>query len=306
MSTTLTANTDRTAEEHHQDLRRTRIVKRVSLSVLVLAIAGVVIGVLVLLAWMVDETHFERPSQEFDDFERQVGSLPGVDGVDKERWVEAPTFSSPTSWMSVSVEESGLPGLLEAACSADYPDPVTWSIRVRTPAATEVSFHADATDSNAAVSQARCPDFGFDGASLVDELDRVAPGLAVQPAIWDNGRFALVVVEGGFTQVLPLVEHANELLAAAGLDADNPVEISSENLGVVLEPGESQEYLALLTELTELHSVRSFWADPDGAQADGIEKVQIVAPDDEHAAIEESIRASGLHLADYPVRFIEQ
>ena len=87
------------------------------------------------------------------------------------------------------------------------------------------------------------------------------------------------MLDGGFAQVLPLVEHADELLAAAGLDADSAVEISSANLGVVLGPGESEEYLALLTELTERHSVDSFWADPDGAQADGIEKVQIVAPE---------------------------
>jgi len=306
MSTTLTANTDPAGEEQHQDRRRTRIAKRVWISVLVLAIVGVGIGALMLLAWMVDETHFDRPSQEFDDFERQVASLPGVDGVDKERWVEAPTFSHPTSWMSVSLDEAGLPGLLEAACSTDYPDPVTWSMLVRTPAGADVSLHAGATDPSAADSGTQCPDFGFDAVALVHELDRVATGLAVQPVIWDNGRFALVALDGGFVQVLPLVEHADELLAAAGLDTDNAVEISSPNLGVVLEPGESEEYLALLTELTELHSVRSFWADPDGSQADGIEKVQIVAPEDEHAAIEDRIRASGLHIADLPVRFIEQ
>ena len=154
------------------------------LSVFVLAIVGVTIGALVLFAWMVDETHFDRPSQEFDDLERQVAGLPGVDGVDKERWVEAPTFSHPTSWMSVSVDEAGLPALLEAACSTDYPDPVTWSIRVRTPAATDVSFHADATDPTAAGSGTQCPDFGFDAVALIPELDRVAPGLAVQPGIW--------------------------------------------------------------------------------------------------------------------------
>jgi hypothetical protein len=34
--------------------------------------------------------------------------------------------------------------------------------------------------------------------------------------------------------------------------------------------------------------------------------VQIVAPDDQHAAIEEIIRSSRLHIADLPVRFLEQ
>ena len=65
-------------------------------------------------------------------------------------------------------------------------------------------------------------------------------------------------------------------------------------------------YLALLTELAEDRAVSSFWADGGGAQADGIEKVQIVAPDEQHAAIEEIIRSSGLHIADLPVRFLEQ
>ena len=82
--------------------------------------------------------------------------------------------------------------------------------------------------------------------------------------------------------------------------------INSANLGFVLEPGERDAYLALLTELAEHRAVRSYWADGGGTPIDGVEKVQIVAPDEQHAAIEEVIRSSGLHIADLPVRFIEQ
>ena len=310
MSTTLSSEANPAPETHDADRRRGTMVRRVWLSVLVLAIVGVVIGALVMFGWMVNETHFDRPTQEFDEFESQVENLPGVDGVEKERWVEAPTFSNPTSWMSVTVDEAGFPGLLGAACSTDFPDPVTWSIRVRTPAAAEVSLDAVPADVDAADGDVGCPDFGFDAVRLVDELDRVAPGLALQPAVWDNGRFALVALEEelptGFTHLLPLIEHADDLLAAAGLDPNDVVDIYSANLGFVLEPGESDEYLALLTELAEHHAVDSFWADSGGTPTDGIEKVQIVAPDEHHAAIEKIIRSSGLHIADLPLRFLEQ
>jgi len=309
MSTTLTAEPNPAPEGQHADRPRRKIVKRVCLSVLVLAIIGVVTGALVLLSWMVNETHFDRPSQEFDELETQLENLPGVDSVDKERWVEAPTFSDPTSWMSVTVDEAGLPGLLQAACSTGYPDGVTWSIRVRTPSAAEVSLYAAPTAPSTAGGDARCPDFGFDAVRLVDELDRVAPGLAVQPSIWENGRLELVALEelpAGFTHLLPLIRHADDLLGAAGLDANAVVEINSANLGLTLEPGESDAYLTLLTELAASHAVSSYWADGGGTPMDGIEKVQIVAPDEQHAAIEELIRSSALHIADLPVRFLEQ
>ena len=309
MSTTLSSEPKPASEGGDARRRRAKIVKRGSLSILVLTIAGFVIGALVMFGWMVNETHFDRPTQEFDDFERQVESLPGVDGVDKERWVEAPAFSNPTSWMSVTVDDAGLPVLLETACSTDYPDPVTWSIRVSTPAGAEVLLHAVPTDPDAADGDVRCPDFGLDAVPLVAELDRVAPGLAIQPALWEDDRFALVALEeqvpAGFTHLLPLIEHADDLLAAAGLDANDAVEINSANLGFVLEPGERDAYLALLTELAEDRAVSSYWAD-SGTPVEGIEKVQIVAPDEQHAAIEEVIRSSGLHIADLPVRFIEQ
>ena len=310
MSTTLTSGTNPAHEGQDADRPRTKIAKRVWLSVLVIAIIGFVTGALVVFGWTVDETHFDRPSQEFDEFETQLENLPGVDGVEKERWVEAPTFSDPTSWMSVTVDESGVPGLLEAACSTAYPDAVTWSIRVRTHADAEVSLYAEPTAPNVAGGDARCPDFGFDAVRLIEELDRVAPGLAIQPTVWDNGRFALVALEDelptGFTHLLPLIEHADDLVVAAGRDANGVVEINAANLGLLLEPGEGDGYLALLTELAEERAVSSYWADGGGTPVDGIDKIQIVAPDEQHAAIEKAIRSSGLHIADLPVRFLEQ
>ena len=310
MARTLSVVPDPAPGDEDTDRRRTKNVKPVWLSIVALAIVGVVFGAVVMFGWMIDETHFERPTPEFDDFERQIENVPGIDRVDKERWVEAPTFSNPTSWMSVTVDQAGLPRLLEAACSTDYPDAITWSVRVTTAAATEVSLHAAPTASNAVGGNSRCPDFGLDAVRLVDELDRVAPGVAIQPAVWEDGRFALVALEedvpADCTHLLPLIEHVDDLLAAAGLAGNHVVEINSANLGFILEPGESDRYLALLTELAEDRAVTSYWADGGGTPIDGVEKVQIVAPDDQHAAIEEIIRSSRLHIADLPVRFLEQ
>ena len=309
MSTTLTQGPN-PVPEGDADRSRKKIVTRVSLSILVLALAGLVFGVIVMFGWMIDETHFDRPTAEFDEFEEHVEALPGVHSVEKERWVEAPTFSNPTSWMSVTVDDAGLPGLLGAACWTDYPDAITWSIHVRTSAHTEVSLHAEPTAPDSAGGDADCPDFGLDATRLVEELDRVAPGVAIQPSIWEEGKLALVVLEEempeGFAPLLPLIERADDLVAAAGLPETDVVEINSTNLGFILEPGESDRYLKLLTELAEDHSVRSYWADGGGTPIDGVEKVQIVAPDEQHAAIRELIRSSQLHIADLPVRFLEQ
>ena len=307
MSTTVMSEPNPAPVDQDAARRRATSVKRAWLSALVIAIVALVVGGAVTFSWMINETHFDRPTPEFDTLVSQVEGLPGAVEVDEERWVEAPTFSDPTSWVSVTVDRAGLPGLLEAACSTDYPDVVTWSIRVRTPAEAEVSLHAARTAPNTAGDE-RCPDFGFDAVRLVEELDRVAPGLDIQPTIWDNGRFALVALEEemptGFTHLLPLIEHADDLLVAAGLDANAVVEINAANLGFVLEPGESDGYLALLTELAD-HSVSSYWTEGGGTPVDGIDKVQIVAPDQQHTAIEEIIRSSGLPVADLPVRFLE-
>jgi len=310
MSTTFTVESDPAPEANDADRPRARIVKRVWLSVLTAGIVGFAIGGFVLFGWMANETHFDRPSQAFDQLQAQLKNLPGVEGVDKERWVEAPTFSNPTSWMSVTVDEAGVPGLLEAACSTDYPDAVTWSIRVRTPGAAEVLLFAAPTATGTGIPGERCPDFGFDAVGLIKAVDQVAPGLAVQPTIGEDGRFTLVEIEEavpmGFTHLLPLIEHADDLLAAAGLGAGELVEINASTLGLTLEPGESDAYLALLTELSESRAVSSYWADSGGRPVDGVEKVQIVAPDEHHAAIEQIIRSSGLHIADLPLRFLEQ
>ncbi|PSL37956.1 hypothetical protein CLV49_1564 [Labedella gwakjiensis] len=307
-----TMATERTDPEHGDrdpGRARPRTATLVWLSVLLVVVAGCVTGAVVVFGWMVDETHFDRPSASFDAFESQVEDLPGVASVDTERWVEAPTFLSPTSWMTVTVEEAGLPGLLDAACSTDYPDPVTWSIIVRTDASTEVSVHTGpGVSSTIAADDAGCPAFGFDVVRLVEELDEVAPGLSVQPAIWEDGRFALVALDEdastGFTHLLPLVEHADDLIAAAGLDAETAVEINSANLILVLEPGETDDYVELLTELADDGDVESYWADGGGTPIDGVEKVQIVAPEEHHPAIEGIIRSSELHISDFPVRFI--
>ncbi|MCH6231919.1 hypothetical protein MK786_14300 [Microbacterium sp. CFH 31415] len=281
---------------------------RVGVTFLVVALVGLVVAALVLFAWMVNEEHFDRPSAEFDELASVIDTLPGVDSVQKERWVEAPTFSNPTSWMAVTVDQAGLPGLLDAACTTGYPDAVLWSFHVRTPSGTDVSVNGDSPSPSAVSGGTRCPDFGFDAVEVVDELDRVAPGLAVQPARWDETRFAFVEVEearsAGFGHLLPLVAHAADLVAAAGLDSGTVVEINSSSLGVAVPPDEGDRYLALLTELADEHAVNSFWA--DGRETNGQARVQIVAPETQHAAIEELLRASGLDIADLPVRFLEQ
>src|SRR4051794_30687428 len=112
MSTKLTSDTNPAPEGQDADRPRLEIVKRGWLSILVLGIAGLLIGAFVIFAWMVNEEHFDRPSQEFDELRAEIENLPGVEGVENERWVEAPTFADPTSWMSVTVDKAGFRGLL--------------------------------------------------------------------------------------------------------------------------------------------------------------------------------------------------
>lgn len=307
MSTTLIPQLSPPPDGPGEGPPRPRVAKRVWLAALAVAVVGAALWGLVLLSWMVDEKHFDRPSEQLDAFAAELEGLPGVDEVATERWVEAPTFSDPTSVMSVTVQRSGLPGVLEAACSTGYPDPITWSIIVRTPSAAEVTLQAGASAGAAGGEQ--CPEFGFDAVGIVDELDRVAPGLAIAPSAWRDGMLSLVALEegapAGVARLLPLVEHAEDLRTAAGFPAGADLEINSANLGLILEPGKESAYLRLLTELVGDRGVTSFWAD-GGEPTDGVEKVQVVAPDSQHAAIEESIRASELRIAGFPVRFIEQ
>ncbi|ROP56654.1 MULTISPECIES: hypothetical protein [unclassified Rathayibacter] len=44
----------------------------------------------------------------------------------------------------------------------------------------------------------------------------------------------------------------------------------------------------------------------DGTQSDGVDMVQVTAPESEQAAIEAALRESGLSIADLPVRFLPE
>ncbi|SBS72141.1 hypothetical protein [uncultured Microbacterium sp.] len=309
MSTTRTSGPQPTLDERTARRPHAGAWRGVWLSALGVAITAVVAWGLLLFAWMIDETHFDRPSAEFDAFTTQIERLPGVALVETERWVEAPAFWTPTSLLSAVVDVTALPGLLRTACSTVYAEPVTWSLRVSTAADAEVSMHATSDATGEALGDARCLVFGYDAVGLVHELDRAAPGLAIQPLVLENETLAFVALDeepsGGFSRLLPLVEHCADLVAAAGLDPNTPVEISSPDLGVVLTPDESGEYLALLTQLAGDHAVRSFWSSPADSQMDGSATIQVVAPEDQRTAIENAIRASGVESADAPVGFIE-
>lgn len=106
--------------------------------------------------------------------------------------------------------------------------------------------------------------------------------------------------------MLPLVEHAPNLLAAAGLAFEDDVEINAATLEVRLSGGEAAEYLALLRELADARGVTSFWARDATQQTDGVAKVQLVAPALQQTAIERAITSSALPIAAYSIRFIEQ
>jgi hypothetical protein len=273
---------------------RPRLMKRVWVTTVAVVAAAVVLGAAVVFAWMVDERHFDRPSPEFDALAAQLDALPGVDGVEAERWVEAPTFADPTSSLAISVSTAGLPGVLDAACASDYPDAVTWGFRVQTPGGAEVSLPASpATD---AFGRAKnCPDFGFDAVALVDALDALAPGVSVQASVWQPGTLTVVTLDEGrstgFGHLVPLVERADELVAAAGLGAEGLVAINAPSLDLTLWPGESADYVAFLERLHDL-GVTDYWADGGSPPADGAQKVQMVAPDGMHAAIEQAVRTS--------------
>ncbi|MBB5843992.1 hypothetical protein HD599_002315 [Conyzicola lurida] len=276
--------------------------KRVWLGVAVAAAVGAVFASLVVFVWTIDETHFDRPDESFDRLAARIEKTHGVTVDDSQRWVEAPTFSDPRSWIQLTVDEPDLPELLSTACAADYPDPVDWSLRVATDNGSVVSLAA------APAGDVPCLDFGFDAPGLVAEIGRSVPNVELQASIWDNGRFALVVVDddaGALPALLPLVDHAEDVRDAAGLDTSEPVEINAAALSVVIAADEHDRYLALLTDLAENHGVTSFSADV-GTQTDGIGKVQIRASSRERDGIENAIRTSGLPIADLPVRFLPQ
>jgi hypothetical protein len=282
------------------------VLKRVVLSITTLVVVGGVFGAATIFAWMVDETHFDRPDARFDRLTAELGSEPGVSVDGKERWVEAPTFSDPTSWIHLTVEADHLPGLLDSACAERYPDAVTWSLRVPTNNGSTVSLYTGATSAER-VDGPPCPDFGFDAVGLVEEVGRSLPRMNLQATVWDDGRFALTLLDdysGTLSELLPLVDRADEVRAAAGLDPDRSVQIDSASLSAHILAEEHDRYLALLTDLAENHGVTSYWADGGGTPVDGVEKVQIAAPDGGHEEIEDLIRSSGLHVAEFPVRFL--
>jgi hypothetical protein len=274
-----------------------------------LAVAGLAaLGAITLVAWTLDETHFDRPDAGFDRYTTQLEELPGVTVDAKERWVEAPLFLPATSRVSLTVDQANLPALLDATCTAEYADPVTWSLRVQTDAGDTVSLH-DQPAAPGPPSGSPCFDAGLDAVALVDEVDRLHPGVDLQATLREDGSFALLDLDfdgSRLSSLLPLVAHADELRAAAGLDSGLTLEIGSTSLIALIEAGEHDRYLALLTTLAEEHGVTSFSADGGGTPMDGIEKVQLTAPAEEHAAAEAAIRSSGLHIAAFPVRFLPE
>lgn len=281
---------------------------RVWLVAVVLVLIGIALGAATLFSWMVNETHFDRSTAQFDGFADHVEALPGVSDVQHERWVEAPLFVDPISWVEVDVEREHLTGLLDELCASAHPEAISWSINVTATGGGETSLHSQTDSSRRSLSGGVCPSFGFDAVPLVDALDGVVPGLSVQPSIWENGRFALVSVAeapNGYLHLLPLVENTEALLAAAGLHSDLVLEINSTTLGATILPGQQEPYLDLLTDLAVRHEVSHFWADGGGAPTDGVERVNITAPASQHSAIESAIGASGLHIADFPVEFHE-
>jgi len=282
------------------------MVKRIWLGISSVAVASVGFTALTMFAWMVGETHFDRPDGSFDRLAARLEGMPGVRVDAKERWVEAPTFSDLSSWIQLTVDEAHLAGTLATACADDYADPVTWSLKVSTENGSVVSlFSGPPLDGRE--DAAGCPDLGFDAAGVVDEVRESLPAVELQPVLWQNGHLALVVIgddRGTLSRWLPLVDRSDEIRRAAGLSADQPVEINASGLSMTIAPGERDRYLAMLTDLAANHGVFSYWADDGGTPIDGVEKVQVAAPSSEHAAIEDAIRASGLHVADLPVRFL--
>ncbi len=274
-----------------------RVVRLTVLVAAVVVLGGVAV---VLFGLMSDGTHFDRPSAEFDALEAEVVALPGVTAVAKERWVEAPTFSNPMSTVTVTLERSALPAVLETACATDYPDPVTWGLVVGTPGGAEVSMFAERVASG---TGSACPDFRLDAVGAVDALDRIAPGRTVELTVGDTGRlFVLDTPDVGRTiaDVLPFVARVDELRQAAGLDAE--VNVNSVALSVVVGPGEGPRYADLLRTLVDEYGVTSFHEfTGGGVPSQGAPGVRI-GGDAAHAhEIEAAIRASGLRISQMRV-----
>ncbi|MDF2992310.1 MAG: archaeal/vacuolar-type H+-ATPase subunit [Microbacterium sp.] len=275
--------------------------KRVGIAAAIAGAIAVGAGAVVLFGWMIDETHFDRPDPAFDALTAEVEAVPGVSGVISERWVEAPLFADVTSSVHVVADASAFTAVQAVACENAYPDAVMWSVDLAGAAGARVSAFADAGRG--------CPAFGFDLEPVASEIFRVAPGTVIQAAIWDAQRFALSSLDGGASEglstLLPLVEHADTLRELARVDAAMPVEVSGPQLGVEIGPGEAAEYHALLSTLVEDHDVTFFAFGGGGVPTDGVEKVQVTAPESERADVGRLIAASSLPVAALPVGFLE-
>ncbi len=252
---------------------------------------------LLLFGWMIDETRFDRPDAAFDALAAEVSAVPGVTDVQKQRWVEAPLFVNPSSWMQVTGDVSAFTAVRDVACASTYSEPVKWGFDLDVGGGTRVTAYT---------GEGRgCPEVGFDLESVASEIGRVAPGNIIQAAVWDTGRFALSSLDGpGVAQLLPLVAHADTLRDAAGVAPSMPVEVGGSQLGVEIRPGEAAAYHALLTTLIDDHDVTFFSYGGGGTPIDGVETVQVTAPDAQHAAVERLIAASGLPVAELPVSFL--
>lgn len=260
--------------------------------------AGLV-GAVVVVGWMVDETHFERPSPEFDALVADVEALPGVSVEYSERWVEAPSFVSPYAALALAVDDEALPAVIDVLCASGYPERLSTSVRATTGSGTVVSLHDERGGDASA-----CPRFGFDAATVVAALDRAAPGLEVQPAMWSRtfGFSSFEDAAPGFAHLVPLIEHSERLRGAVGLAPETPVAVESMNLSVRFLPEERAGYAALLTELAD-RGVAVFASSAADEQADGIARIHITAPLAEHAAIERIVRAAGLDISDDELLF---
>ncbi len=268
---------------------------------IILAVAGVIAvggaGV-ALLGAMVDETHFARPTADFDALREETDAVDGVTVLQSERWVEAPTFSHPSSWMSVETTPAALPALLETVCDNTYDEPVSWAVEVVSSSGTRVSLFSDAA--------LGCARFGLNAVGAVAKIDAVAPGVQVQAAVADSRTLTLFsFAYDGLDAVAPLVAGAEAIRAAALLPADMPVEVAGSQLGVTVRPGEGAAYNALLTRLIDDFDVTYFSFGGGGTPVDGVEKLQVIAPQENHAAIASLIEESALPVAALPVMFLE-
>lgn len=271
---------------------------RVRIGIGLATAAAVVVGGagLLMFGWMIDETHFDRPTEAFDVLGEDAAAVPGVRSVDKERWVEAPAFSDPSSSVIVRADAAAFPLVREVACRSAYTDAVLWGFELETAAGTQVSLFSE--------RRRGCPELGFDAHAVVAELDELVPGIRIHASL-DDERLALASFDdggpAGIAELVPLVSSVDAVRAAAGLPGSTPVQVSAALLAVRIGPGETAEYEALLDDLVHRYEATGFFAGGDGLPTDGVEKVQVTAPREHHAGIRSAIETSGLAIAALPV-----